>query len=376
MAKNTNQSRRLKGYYEFSKKYPSRRGERPIHESRRTKKRERIKKILFCVVLCCLFFASFVTIKLCYNLSQRPLTDTNNNVSNVTVDSIGDLRAIYLDNVMLEDTADFDKNLDNAAKNGFNAIILDFKTAEGFLTYDSKLITYPEKDKYETINQSVIKRIKNRGFLVVARIFCFEDSIAPQRLNAYVYEDAEKTKIWFDDSAINNGKVWLDPTNSNATSYLTKVVREVVSLGADCIYLESVQFPVAREGAVPVFSSDDSTLNRNLVLTQFLEKVVSAANKQPVILSVPIEATAEGNAEKWGGTLFDSPAQICSPQITPTEDENKITFIENSYIVMKDKAKNNYSTVKVVPTIKNPTLDSQLYKDLSSSSVENYIILP
>jgi hypothetical protein len=235
MAKNTNQSRRLKGYYEFSKKYPSRRGERPIHESRRTKKRERIKKILFCVVLCCLFFASFVTIKLCYNLSQRPLTDTNNNVSNVTVDSIGDLRAIYLDNVMLEDTADFDKNLDNAAKNGFNAIILDFKTAEGFLTYDSKLITYPEKDKYETINQSVIKRIKNRGFLVVARIFCFEDSIAPQRLNAYVHEDAEKTKIWFDDSAINNGKVWLDPTNSNATSYLTKVVREVVSLGADCI---------------------------------------------------------------------------------------------------------------------------------------------
>ena len=138
MAKNTNQSRRLKGYYEFSKKYPSRRGERPIHESRRTKKRERIKKILFCVVLCCLFFASFVTIKLCYNLSQRPLTDTNNNVSNVTVDSIGDLRAIYLDNVMLEDTADFDKNLDNAAKNGFNAIILDIKTAEGFLTYDSK----------------------------------------------------------------------------------------------------------------------------------------------------------------------------------------------------------------------------------------------
>ena len=98
---------------------------------------------------------------------------------------------------MLEDTADFDKNLDNAAKNGFNAIILDFKTAEGFLTYDSKLITYPEKDKYETINQSVIKRIKNRGFLVVARIFCFEDSIAPQRLNAYVYEDAEKTKINF-----------------------------------------------------------------------------------------------------------------------------------------------------------------------------------
>ncbi len=375
MAKNTNQSRRLKGYYGFSKKYPSRRGERPIHESRRTKKRERIKKILFCVALCCLFIASFVTIKFCYNLSQRPLAEPDNNLSNITMDSIGDLRAIYLDNSLLDDTAEFDKALENATKNGFNAIVLDFKTSEGFLTYDSKLITYPEKDKYIAINQSIIKRIKNRGFLVVARIFCFEDSIAPQRINAYVYEDAEKTKIWFDNSAIDNGKVWLDPTSSNAISYLTKVVREVVSIGADCIYLESVQFPVAREDSVPVFSSDDTTLNRNFILTEFLEKVVSVANKQPVILSVPLEATADGNTEKWGGTLFDTPAQICSPQIIPTE-ENYIAFIENSYIVMKDKAKNNYSTVKVIPTVKTSTIDSQFYKDLSSSNVENYIIIP
>ncbi len=376
MARNTNQSRRLKGYYGFSKKYPSRRGERPIHESRRTKKRERIKKILFCVALCCLFIASFITIKFCYNLSQRPLSQSNGNPSNVTVDSIGNIRGIYLDNAILDDTSEFDKALESAAKNGFNAIVLDFKTSEGFLTYDSELISYSGKDEHNIINQSNISRIKNRGFLVVARIFCFEDSIAPQRLNAYVYENAERTKIWFDDSAINNGKVWLNPNNANSVSYLTNVVREVVSLGADCIYLESVQFPIGREDSVPVFSSDDANLNRNLVLMQFLEKVVSVADKRPVILSVPLEATADGNAEKWGGTLFDTPAQICSPQINPLEDGNYITFIENNYIVLNDKAKNNYSTVKVVPTIKNPTFDDQFYKDLSSGQTQNYIIIP
>ncbi|MBR5246174.1 MAG: hypothetical protein IKV25_02235 [Clostridia bacterium] len=376
MAKNTNSSRRLKGYYEFSKKYPSRRGERPIHESRRAKKRERIKIILFCVFLCCLFVASFVTIKFCYNLSRRPLPETHGDSSAVTMDSLDKLRAVYIDNSFLDNSTEIDQALESASKNGFNAVVLDFKTQEGILTYESDLITYSEKTEYNTISQSIIKRIKDRGFLVVARIFCFEDSIAPQRLNAYVHEDAENTKIWFDDSAINNGKVWLDPTNSNAVSYLTKVVGEVVKAGADCIYLESVQFPASREGSVPVFTKDDKTLNRNLVLMEFLEKAVSSANGRPVILGLPLEAVNNGDAEKWGGTLFDTAAQMCSPIILPPENGDYITYIENNYIVMNDKAKNNFSTVKIIPTVKNTVLNDQFYNNLSSSKAESYIIIP
>ncbi len=376
MAKNTNNSRRLKGYYEFSKKYPSRRGERPIHESRRTKKRERIKIILFCVFLCCLFVASFVTIKFCYNLSRRPLPETHGESSTVTMDSLDKLRATYLDNSFIDNTAEIDKALESAAKNGFNAIVLDFKTQEGYLTYESNLISPSEKSEYNTVSPSIIKRIKDKGFLVIARIFCFEDSIAPQRLNAYVYEDAERTKIWFDNSAINNGKVWLDPTNSNAVTYLTKVVGEVVKAGADCIYLESVQFPASREGSVPVFTKDDKNLNRNLVLMQFLEKIVSSANSRPVILGLPLEAVNDGNMEKWGGTLFDTATQMCSPVILPPENGDFITYIENNYIVMNDKAKNNFSTVRIVPTIKNPVINDQFLDDLASSKAESYIIIP
>ena len=47
MAKNENSQRRLKGYYGFQKKYPSRRGERPIHESRKTKKENALKQYFF-----------------------------------------------------------------------------------------------------------------------------------------------------------------------------------------------------------------------------------------------------------------------------------------------------------------------------------------
>lgn len=378
MAKNTNSPRRLKGYYSFSRKYPSRIGERPIHESRRTKKRERIKKILFCVVLCCLFISTFVIAKVCIDLSSRPLSDDtqDKNLSAVTVDSLGSLRAIYIDNSILDDTADFDTFLETSAENGFNAIMLDFKTQEGILTYNSNLISYSSDTQYNEISKSVVSKIKNEGFIVIARIFCFEDSIAPQRLGAYVYEDVEKTKIWFDDSAINNGKVWLDPTNSKATSYLNKVIGEIVNLGADCIYLDAVQFPVSREGATPVYTQDDSTLNRSLVLMDFLKDAVSSAKGRPVILGTPFEAVETGNTEKWGGTLFDTPAHMCSPTLEQPEAGNFVSFIENSYIVLNGKAANNFSTTKIIPTVKIQQKNDDFYKNLSSSKAENYIIIP
>lgn len=377
MAKKENSQRRLKGYYGFQKKYPSRIGERPIHESRKAKKRERIRTILFCVFLCFLFVGIFVFAKFCHNLSTRPL-DKNNIDSPplVTADNIGTVRAAYIDNYLLRDMNDLDASLDSAKENGFNSIMLDFKTKEGILTYKSDLISYSTTETYTEINSQIIEKIKDEGFLILGRIYCFEDTIAPQRLNAYVYEDAEKTRIWFDDSAIMNGKVWLDPTNSKSTNYLSSVIKEVVALGVDCIYLDSVQFPKSRPGAIPVYSSNDTTLNRNTVLMKFIEKAVSAANGRPVILGCPLECADGGDTEKWGGTLFDTAAHICSPVLESPSNENFIEFIENSYFVFNDKAKNNFSTVKVIPTIKNPVENIDFYEKIATSKAQSYIIVP
>lgn len=377
MAKNDNNQRHLKGYYRFSKKYPSRRGERPIHESRKAKKRERIRTALFCVFLCCLFAGIFIFAKFCYNLSTRPL---DNNVieeaPTITADNLGTVRATYLQNDILDDIGKLNEFLDTAKENGFNSVLLDFKTQKGILTFSSTLMPYSDDEDYVEIDVSIIERIKLEGFLILGRIYCFEDTVAPQRLNAYVFENAEKTRIWFDDSAITGGRVWLDPTNSKSVKYLTSVINEVTELGVDCIYLDSVQFPESRAGAVPVYTKDDATLNRNLVLMQFIEKAVASANGRPVILGCPIECTDGGNTEKWGGTLFDSAAHICSPFLENPGNSDFISYIENTYIVLSNKAQNNFSTVKVIPTIKFPVENLDFYEKISSSKAESYIILP
>lgn len=375
MAKNENTPRRLKGYYGFSKKYPSRRGERPIHETPKAKKRERTKKILAGVLLVCLFVFTFIFAKFCYNLSTRPLPQQEENTAPViTADNLGTIRATYIDNQILGEITDLSKALDEAKHNGFNAVMLDFKTQEGILTYESDLISYSAD--INVIDEVIIDKIKNEGFIIIGRIFCFEDTIAPQRINACVYEDAEKTKIWFDDSAINGGKVWLDPTNSRATNYLCSVIEEVTETGADCIYLQSVEFPQARENSTPVYTADDTTLNRNLVLMQFIENAVESAGDRPVILGMPFECATDGDTEKWGGTLFDTAAPVCSPVLTAPENSSYIEFIENNYIVMNDKVKNNFSTIKVIPTVQNQPEDTDFNKKLSSSGAESYIIIP
>lgn len=375
MAKNENAPRRLKGYYSFSKKYPSRRGDRPIHETPKTKKRERAKKILAGVLLVCLFVFAFVFARFCYNVSTRPLPQQNEDTAPIiTADNLGTIRATYIDNSVLGEIKDLSTSLDEAKRNGFNAVVLDFKTQEGVLTYETDLVSY--LTEINIIDNVIIDKIKSEGFIIIGRIFCFEDTIAPQRINAYVYENAEKTKIWFDDSAINGGRVWLDPTNIRATSYICTVINQVSNIGADCIYLESVEFPVERKNSKPIFTSDDTTLNRNVVLMKFLEDAVKAANKHPVILGMPLLCATDGDAEKWGGNLFDTAAQVCSPVLTPPENSSYIEFIENNYIVMNEKSKNNFSTIKIIPAVQNQPENADFYEKISESKAESYIILP
>ena len=377
MAKNENSPRRLKGYYPFSKKYPSRRGNQSVSTSRRSKIRERNKKILIGVLLCCVFISAFILVKFCYNLATRPLTDNNDAPSQIITNAdIGTVRAIHIDNSVLGEISDLSDVLENAKKNGFNAVVLDLKTPDGTLNYKSSLLKNVDNKDLNDVDNIIIEKIKSEGFIIIARVFCFEDSTAPQRINAYIYEDVEKTKIWFDSPAVFDGKVWLDPTNERAQTYLCNVIDEIIDLGADCIYLQSVQFPQARENSAPVYTEDDTLLNRNLVLLQFIEKAVSTAGNHPIILGIPYEAADSGDMERWGGNLFDTAASICSPEINVTPDSDYIEFISNTYIVMNDKVKNNFSTIKVIPTVKNQPENPDFYKNLSESKAESYIIMP
>lgn len=371
--------RKTRSYYKFSKQYPSRLGKLyAIGESRKVRKKERVRKIFLAVFLCCLFIPVYVAGMFCHNLLTRPLPDeTQGNAETViTADNIGTVRAIYIENSLLGETDELKEALGKAESNGFNAVMLDFKTRDGYLAYSSSASAQPGTGSNNLINDTVIDIIKDSGMYIIGRIFCFEDGVAPQRLNAFVYEDEALTGIWLDAPAVNGGKPWLNPASASSSAYLCSVIAEVSLMGADCIYLDSVQFPPSRTGSGQFFTQDDSSLVRNSVLMDFIEKAVKAAGFRPVFLGMPLECAAGGDAEKWGGTLFDTAASICSPFIAKPDGGDYADFVKAKTSELNTAAQNNFSTIKVIPTVQNQPDDGEFFKKMASESEFSYIILP
>lgn len=366
-------NRRLKGYYGFSKKYPSKRGTLyAIGESRKTKKKERYIKILR-VALILLFSAiALIVFFFCRNLSKRPIPEAPSEEVEavVSADNIGQIKAIFIENSVLSDEIEFQKRLDFAKSNGFNSIMLDFKDADGSVLFSDRYAdSVGEKNQ---ITKAVLNEIKSKGFTVVARVYCFCDSYAPQRTGAYVFENSERTKPWFSAAASTGGVVWLNPADGRAETYLLQVISDASDYGADCIYLQSVEFPVSEENP-PVFTEDDASLSRNFLLMGFVEKAVARCGRCPVILGFSFDGI-DGSDEKWGGTLFDSAAHGCSPEI-PVSD-NYAEYVGDMWTILNERAKNNYSTLKCIPTVKNIPDNENFYDELAKNGAQSYIIIP
>lgn len=369
--------RKLKAYYGFSKKYPGKTGSAfAIGESKRRKKIELRNKILLTVCAVLLFIALLTLFLFCKELSRKPIPEDKNVGPNtaVSAENIGQIKALYLENDSFSDTVTLEKKLTEAKNSGFNAIMLDFKDEDGYVMFPSAVAVATARNTEKSqITNKIISQIKKDGFTVIARIYCFSDSVAPQRIGAYVYADDELSSPWFDGPSALGGKVWLNPTSEKAVNYITSIIGEAKNFGADCIYLENVCFPVSKKNK-PVFTEDDSTLSRNFILLDFIEKATNKAGDCPVIVGFSFDGI-DGDSEKWGGTLFDSAAAVCSPDI-PKTDENYAKYVSNLWLVLNDKAKNNFTTLKVIPKVHSTVENEEFLAELTSAGAESYIIIP
>lgn len=364
--------RRLRGVYGFSKKYPTQRGTvYAIGESRRTKKREIRNRILLACGVLVLISAVLVLFFFCRDLSRRPIPEEPKAENSVVVsaDNIGELKAIFIENSLLGDETALNKKLEKAKKDGLNAVMLDFKDEDGIVLFRTETENSNGKNP---VLKSTVERLREEGFAVLARIYCFCDSYAPQRTGAYVYANKELSEPWFDAPSALDGRVWLNPADSRAQNYLLSVISEAASFGADCIYLQGVEFPVSKENP-PVFTEDDASLSRNFILLDFVEKAVQKSGKCPVILGFSFEGI-DGDSEKWGGTLFDSAASGCSPEI-PVSD-NYAKYAGDMWKLLNERAKNNFSTLKCVPTVKDLPENENFYRELNENGAQSYIIIP
>ncbi len=219
----------------------------------------------------------------------------------------GEIRARVGSTSLLAGGSGLDSFISSLKSAGQNAVVIDFKDANGYLSYPSSIEAIKGKapaSKPQANAAQSVKKLQQSGIRVIARIYCFKDAQMP-RVDRTMAVHYNKTQtIWLDNEASKGGKPWLNPYSQGAQNYLIEVIREVKALGVDCILLDGVQFPDLNSN-IATFDGEGS-VSRNDTLINFVNSCVSACSGTPVICAMKGEAAAGGSSDIYNGSLWNA----------------------------------------------------------------------
>jgi LysM repeat protein len=191
------------------------------------------------------------------------------------------IRGIY----MRGDTAGSGKYvpiLDKLALHGMNAVVLDTKDTDGWLTYHS---TVPLAVETNATKNAAIRDLPRairfahaRGIRVIMRISCFHDEwIQPKKTELSVRGK------WGGPYPIG----WLDPSSEGAHQYVISLAKEAMDAGADEIQLDYVRYPVIGTKNAD-FHLKERNLTRIGVIRDFVREVHEVTHARGVPLSLDV----------------------------------------------------------------------------------------
>lgn len=367
---------RKRSYYPFSKNYPSRYPGKTyaIGETRNRRKREKLNRILLVFLLLLLFSLSFLAASVAIRLSERSPEKKDEGA----VESRGRLVAVYMPDGVLDGGVELELFRTGLGGSGANAVLVDFKTAQGCLNFPLQSGTAAElgavQGAYENA-ASTLSALKKKGYRIVARVCCFKDALAASRLGAAAAVTQADGSLWLDDSAQRDGSPWLNPYSAAAESYLLGIISETAASGADLILLDAVQFPDGPCAQSAVFAgAQTSVQSRNAVLHAFIERAADCAGEVPVCVMMTANGALNGDALRYDGSIFDSAAELCAVDFRACAQEDGSASGEDllgvSLPLLQAKLRDNYHTAGLLPVIDSRACIPLLEKQ----GIRNYIL--
>jgi hypothetical protein len=163
--------------------------------------------------------------------------------------------------------------LKRIAQNGMNAVVLDGKDYQGWVTYPSAVpLVADTKASHVLIKnlEAMVHEAHSRDVRVIMRIACFHDSWTSQRRP---------------DLAIKGMSDWLDPNNTDAQDYLIALVDETLAAGVDEIQLDYVRYPTEKINKAKFALGGKSTMD---VITGFVQRVHEKTQAAGVPLALDV----------------------------------------------------------------------------------------
>ena len=214
-----------KSYYTFTREYPK------YIEVEKTGRRITVSTLKTAAVRLAIFLliasVSFFCVKLAINISYAPITEENETVQelsfNEKIISQG-VKALYMPQEKMGDEEYVEDFIKKLKKKNCNSVVIDFKTAEGRLSYTSMNETAIAASAAVYDNDTarwVIDAFKDEGIAVIARIYCFSDSRAAAADSDIAVKYMSTDVNWRDGSDENGGISWLNPYSKTTKAYIS-----------------------------------------------------------------------------------------------------------------------------------------------------------
>jgi Fe-S cluster biogenesis protein NfuA len=122
-------------------------------------------------------------------------------------------------------------------------VVVDFKTAEGYVTYNTRVQFAKTIGAVLPIIrlENLVQVCKDEGLLLIGRIVVFQDSIlAWYDRGRYSIKGLDR-KIWKD----GHGKYWVDPCLEKPHQYVIEIAKDIATRGVPEIQFDYIRFPSA-----------------------------------------------------------------------------------------------------------------------------------
>ena len=196
----------------------------------------------------------------------------------------GGIKGIYLSGYHFLREEKINSIKDILSNTVVNTIVLDVKSDNGHLLYDSE-IKEVEKLKNERIkyDTQALKSFKEEfDIYLIGRVVAFQDPIFSRNYPESAIKDISTNKPYTQD-----GQYFLDPSDGMSREYVLNVALEACSLGFDEIQFDYIRYPDTNYQGL-VYDEESNFKNRTKNINSFLQNATELLHDNGCLASADI----------------------------------------------------------------------------------------
>lgn len=350
-----------KGYYRFSKDFPSVTDSEGYRDNNviinSPEKKASVRRRL-ALLFVCVFVTAFIVTAMCHTLSNLPISKTTEQTTGEanTAPMLSGYKTAKLTGDVLSYSG-IESILSSFKANNINAVIIEFKDAQGYFYFMPSITISAEALSKASDNASkIINDFKSAGIEVFASVSCFADDIYArnhQDHTAYVITTPESgdyseiRSIWYGGEISSNA--WLSPYSNEVLYYLNTVISDIDALGVKGIILENAILPLSAEDENVRFEfSEDYEISADEKIAQWITYTNSTVKCQTgltVSQSQMINSAKENNVH----VCFTAGCDYLILDARTSEAEKGVSIAGKQYLE-PEKTPNEYTSALLTLT--------------------------